>query len=66
MKTLVLKICLNLICYLIVINIFRYFLNYTVTAVELVTPVIISTIFIILANDIITYIVLKLNNKQDE
>jgi hypothetical protein len=66
MKTLVLKIWLNLICYLIVINIFRYFLNYTVTAVELVTPVIISTIFIILANDIITYIVLKLNNKQDE
>jgi hypothetical protein len=66
MKTLVLKIWLNLICYLITINIFRYFLNYTVTAVELVTPVIISTIFIILANDIITYIVLKLNNKQDE
>jgi hypothetical protein len=66
MKTLVLKICLNLICYLIVINIFRYFLNYTVPAVELVTPVVISTIFIILSNDIITYIVLKLNNKQDE
>jgi hypothetical protein len=66
MKTLVLKIWLNLICYLITINIFRYFLNYTVPAVELVTPVVISTIFIILSNDIITYIVLKLNNKQDE